>query len=94
MSKKLQAVTAIMLAVLLLTTALPFSVSAAVATQDSVGASSGTTGNCTWTLDDNGVLTIHYNGGYGTMKNYFSSRQRDEYRRFCVFQHGVVQQST
>ena len=66
MRKKLQAVTALLLAVLLLTTALPFSVSAAEATQDSVAASSGKTGVCTWTLN-NGVLTI---SGNGAMRNY------------------------
>ena len=32
-----------------------------------VGANSGTTGECTWTLDDNGVLTI---SGNGAMANY------------------------
>ena len=43
---------------------LPFEASAAeVAPQkQSVGASSGTTGDCTWTLDDNGTLTISGNG--------------------------------
>ncbi len=51
----------------MLTTALPFTVSAAVATQDSVCASSGTTGDCTWTLDDDGTLTI---SGNGAMMNY------------------------
>ena len=50
MSKKLQAVTAIMLAVLLLTTALPFSVSAEDAIKNDA-PTSGTTGDCTWSLD-------------------------------------------
>ena len=48
-----------------LTTA-PFTVSAAETSQ-SVGWSSGTTGDCMWTLDDNGVLTI---SGNGQMGNY------------------------
>ena len=43
---------------------------AAVAGEKSVGASSGTTGDCTWTLDDNGVLTI---SGEGAMGNYSES---------------------
>ena len=51
-------------------TVVPFTASAAEATQDSVGASSGTTGDCTWTLSDDGVLTI---SGSGAMKEYYSS---------------------
>ena len=70
MRKKLQTISAIMLAVLLLTTALPFSVSAAESETDSLGAKSGTTGDCTWTRDDDGTLTI---SGNGAMKNYYQS---------------------
>ncbi len=44
---------------------MPLTVSAAEATEDFVGATSGTTGDCTWTLDDNGVLTISGNGAMG-----------------------------
>ena len=47
---------------------MPLTVSAAEATEDSVGATSGTTGDCTWTLDDNGVLTISGNGAM--VRNY------------------------
>ena len=47
-------------------TIAPFTVSAAGVLQ-TVGASSGTTGNCRWSLDDNGILTI---SGTGTMKDY------------------------
>ena len=65
MRKKIQAITSVLLAVLLLTAALPFSVSAATATQDSVGASSGITGYCRWTLDDDRKLTISGNGAMG-----------------------------
>ena len=50
-------------------TAAPFEVSAAETVQ-SVGASSGVTGECTWTLDDNGVLTI---SGNGATESYSSS---------------------
>ena len=46
-------------------TAAPFAVSAAENTAATVGASSGTTGDCTWTLDDDGVLTISGNGKMG-----------------------------
>ncbi len=44
---------------------MPFTVSAAEATEAPSGATSGTTGDCTWTLDDNGVLTISGNGAMG-----------------------------
>ena len=57
---------AVLLSALLLFTAVPFAASAAVALQEqSVGASSGTTGDCTWTLDDEGTLIISGNGVMG-----------------------------
>ena len=46
--------------------ASPLTVSAAESKTEAVGATSGTTGDCKWTLD-NGVLTI---SGDGAMKNY------------------------
>ena len=46
---------------------VPLSVSAEETDAAEVGASSGTTGDCKWTLDDNGVLTI---SGNGKMGNY------------------------
>lgn len=45
--------------------AVPFTASAAESRTESVGAKSGTTGDCTWTLDDEGVLTISGNGDMG-----------------------------
>ena len=51
-------------------TALPVSAQAAETDTQSVGASSGATGDCTWTLD-NGVLTISGNGRMEDY-NYFS----------------------
>ena len=47
-------------------TATPFAVTAAE-TGQSVGAKSGTTGDCTWFLSDDGTLTI---SGYGKMDEY------------------------
>ncbi|MBQ6499508.1 MAG: leucine-rich repeat domain-containing protein, partial [Ruminococcus sp.] len=44
---------------------VPFAAGAAEAEVAETGASSGTTGDCTWTLDDNGVLTISGNGAMG-----------------------------
>ena len=42
-------------------TVVPFAASAAEVTEETVGATSGTTGSCRWTLD-NGALTISGNG--------------------------------
>lgn len=64
--------TSVLLALLMILTTIPifqFTVSAAEATEESIGAASGTTGKCTWTLE-NGVLTIIGNGAMG---NYSSS---------------------
>ncbi|MED9970341.1 MAG: hypothetical protein UFA98_10080, partial [Ruminococcus sp.] len=55
---------AVILAALLLLTAFPFAASAAVAAEQVV-ASSGITGDCTWTLDDEGTLVISGNGEMG-----------------------------
>ena len=48
-------------------TILPVTANAVGADLAAAGASSGTTGDCTWTLDDNGVLTI---SGSGAMADY------------------------
>ena len=69
MKKSVRKSVSVLLAILMILgmfTALPFSVSAAESTEP-VGASSGTTGDCTWTLDDDGVLTI---SGNGAMEDY------------------------
>ena len=64
--KNLKKTISLLLAVIIMATtftALPFTASAAENLEMSeVGASSGTTGDCTWTLDDEGVLTISGNG--------------------------------
>ena len=54
-------------------TVVPFAASAAEVTEETVGASSGTTGDCTWTLDDNGVLTISGNGNMGDYSDKYNS---------------------
>ena len=69
MKKLLKKLTAILLTLLMMTTtvlALPFTASAAKE-EESVSAASGTTGDCIWTVDDEGTLTI---SGNGTMGNY------------------------
>ena len=48
-------------------TSMPFSVSAVETDSASVGATNGTTGDCTWALDEEGLLTI---SGNGEMDNY------------------------
>lgn len=54
-------------AAVMLQAALPLAVSAATTdeTEQPVGAASGTTGDCVWTLDDDGALTISGNGKMG-----------------------------
>ena len=63
--------------VLSVLTALPFTASAATLDEaaQSTGASSGTTGDCTWTLN-NGNLTI---SGNGAMGNYDYTYSNGEY---------------
>ena len=56
-------------------TVVPFAASAAEVTEETVGATSGTTGDCTWTLN-NGALTI---SGNGAMVNYSSQYFNDTY---------------
>ena len=50
-----------------------FAVSAAVEETETVGASSGTTGECTWTLDDNGTLIISGNGKMGDYEDKYQN---------------------
>ena len=52
-------------------TVVPFAASAAEVTEESIGATSGTTVDCTWALDDNDTLTI---SGYGAMGDYSSQK--------------------
>ena len=64
--KNLKKTISLLLAVIIMAatfTALPFTASAAENLEMSeVGARSGKTGDCTWTLDNNGTLTISGNG--------------------------------
>ena len=89
----------ILLSVILLSTvicAAPFTVSAAVEETEVVGASSGTTGDCTWTLDDNGTLTISGNGAMGDYDydyDYYCSEAPwgyDYYIKSVVIENGVT----
>ncbi len=55
----------VLLSALLITSVIcsaPFAVSSATEGSVTVGETSGTTGDCTWTLDDEGTLTISGNG--------------------------------
>ncbi len=70
MTKRIHKTMAILMVLMLLITAFRFNASAADIENESVGASSGTTGDCTWKIDGNGTLTI---SGSGRMENYNSS---------------------
>ena len=69
-------------------TTLPFTVNAADTDAAPTGAKSGITGGCTWTLDDNSVLTI---SGNGKMEDYsFSSPWRSYSFNTVVIENGVT----
>lgn len=72
MKKSFRKITVVLLILLLMTTtvsALSVTASAAEISESITGTTSGTTGDCTWTLDENGVLRI---SGQGEMGNYNS----------------------
>ena len=80
-SKKAIAVFLALLMVITTFSALPLTVSAADVTERSVGTASGTTGDCTWTLDDEGTLTI---SGNGAMADYSSGYGYSGYSNVVV----------
>ena len=65
MKNRLYKPTAILLTLILLITSFPFAASAADKESEPVGTTSGITGDCTWTLNGDGVLTISGNGRMG-----------------------------
>ncbi len=68
MSRSFKNITSVLLILCMAFTAfaaVPSQTFAAVINDGSVGIQSGTTGDCTWTLDNNGVLTISGNGEMG-----------------------------
>lgn len=74
----LKKLTAILLSALMMTSVPAFQLSAFAAETENaeVGATSGTTGDCTWTLSSDGVLTI---SGNGAMEDYIV-----QYGPICV----------
>ncbi len=80
---------AVILTALMLMSTVPITVSAAEATADSVGATSGTTGECTWELDDEGTLTI---SGNGAMDNYTTKGApwKDYEIKKAIIENGVI----
>ena len=69
-SKVLKKWTALLLSALMMTASVPafqLSAFAAETEKSDVGAASGTSGDCTWTLSDDGTLTI---SGNGALPNY------------------------
>ena len=86
MKRSLKKLLALLLAACLLAVSLPVTLSAATA-EESVVASSGTTGDCTWTLDDNGTLTI---SGNGKMRDYFSTCPWGTGIKSIIIENGVT----
>lgn len=75
MKKRIKKTLAAVLAAVMLLTLMPLPALAATTEAiQSVGARSGTTGDCTWTLDDDGTLTI---SGNGAMRNYYYEYEDD-----------------
>ena len=62
---------------------------AAVIEDSFAGTSSGVTGDCTWTLNNNGVLTIRGNGAMGNCDEFNSPWDRSEVQK-VVIQEGVT----
>ena len=90
MKKRLKKITAGLLSVLIAVGMLSFAPVAATAAEtarDSVGASSGTTGDCTWTIDDNRVLTI---SGNGEMGDFESGSRPGGYVESVIIEDGVT----
>ena len=65
MKKRTKRLATVMLAATMLGTAVPSTALAAVVKSESAATQSGTTGDCTWMLDDEGTLTISGNGEMG-----------------------------
>lgn len=72
----IQKITAVLLVILFITSSLAFS-AAALEPYKAFIPDSGKTGDCTWTLDENGVLTI---SGNGAMADYQLKESFDPYR--------------
>ena len=69
-------------------TLVPFNASAAEAEADqNAGASGGTTGGCTWALDDDGVLTI---SGNGAMDDYYFNAPWENQIKSVIIENGVT----
>ena len=80
--KKLISILLAVMIVATVFTALPFTVSAATIVD------SGTTGDCTWTLDDEGTLTISGNGAMGGY-NYWDTAPWGTDIKKVVIENGV-----
>ena len=91
---------AVLLSATLLLTAATFASSAAemAPQEESVGAESGKTGDCTWTLDNTGTLTISGNGTMGDydIKNFAGTWITLNYSRISgiAYENGYVRENS
>ena len=92
MKKKFKKAIAVLLALLMVTTTIsmfPLTVSSAEKTEESVGATSGTTGDCTWT-NNNGHVTISGEGRMADYSSYTDSPWYGQGVKSVVIEQGVT----
>ena len=94
MKKQMKKTIAVLLSVLLCCsalTAMPVSAFAATTAEQTVGATSGTTGDCTWTLDEaTGTLTISGNGAMAYYNDDNDAPWKNQYVKQVVIESGVT----
>ena len=79
--KKTRKIISLLLSLLMIITSVP------LMAVESFAATNGTTGDCTWTLDSDGVLTI---SGNGKMEDYNSGRPWGTSIKKAVIENGVT----
>ena len=92
MKKKFKKAIAVLLALLMVTTTIsmfPLTVSSAEKTEESVGATSGTSGDCIWT-NNNGHVTISGEGRMADYRSYTDSPWYGHGVKSVVIEQGVT----